>query len=262
MSNLEFVRSYFQQFFSGKADHSAVREWITDDFTFRDPLMSADGADDYVNQLKALGTELEMYAEIREIIEQGRYVSALVTVSGPFGSVSYAQWFTLRGQKIARLETFYDPRPFFNAPPPDEGSGHPANPPAGYSRITPYINYEDTGAMMEWLARAFGMVERHAVRDAAGAVSHAEMTLDGAVVMMGTPQGEFLNPRHVGHVTQSLYVYIDNLDQHCERARAADAEILEEPADQPYGDRRYGARDPEGHTWYFASRSASVKATS
>lgn len=88
------------------------------------------------------------------------------------------------------------------------------------------------------------------------------MTLDGAVVMMGTPQGEFLNPRHVGHVTQSLYVYIDNLDQHCERARAADAEILEEPADQPYGDRRYGARDPEGHTWYFASRSASVKATS
>ncbi len=30
------------------------------------------------------------------------------------------------------------------------------------------------------------------------------------------------------------------------------AENLEEPSDQPYGDRRYGAVDPEGHSWFFA----------
>lgn len=128
------------------------------------------------------------------------------------------------------------------------------NPPAGYSRITPYLNYEDTGAMIEWLAQVFGMVERHVIRDSDGAVNHAEMTLEGAVVMMGSPGEGFRNPRHLGQVTQSLYVYIDDLDEHCERSRSAGAEILEEPADQPYGDRRYGVRDPEGHHWYFASR--------
>ena len=35
------------------------------------------------------------------------------------------------------------------------------------------------------------------------------------------------------------------------RASAAGAEIIEDPADQPYGDRCYGVRDPEGHHWIF-----------
>jgi uncharacterized glyoxalase superfamily protein PhnB len=128
------------------------------------------------------------------------------------------------------------------------------NPPPGYSRITPYLNYEDTGAMMEWLERAFAMTERHSVRGPDGAVTHAEMELEGGVVMMGSPGGDFRNPASLGQVTGSLYVYIDDVDAHCARAREAGAQILEEPADQPYGDRRYGVRDPEGHHWYFASR--------
>jgi uncharacterized glyoxalase superfamily protein PhnB len=129
------------------------------------------------------------------------------------------------------------------------------NPPPGYPRISPYLNYEDTGAMLEWLARAFGLVERHTVRGSDGKVMHAEMELQDGVVMMGSPGGDFRNPKRLGATTHSLYVYVDALDAHCERARAAGAEIIEEPADQHYGDRRYGARDPEGHTWYFASRS-------
>ena len=129
-----------------------------------------------------------------------------------------------------------------------------ANPPPGYPRISPYLNYEDTGAMMEWLARAFGLVERHSQRGSDGVVMHAEMALEDGVVMMGSPGGSFRNPKRLGQVTQSLYVYIDDPDAHCARARQAGAEIIEDPADQPYGDRRYGACDPEGHHWYFASR--------
>jgi uncharacterized glyoxalase superfamily protein PhnB len=55
-------------------------------------------------------------------------------------------------------------------------------------------------------------------------------------------------------VTQSLYVYVDDVDRHFARARQAGAAIIEEPSDQSYGDRRYGAADPEGHHWYFAQR--------
>jgi len=131
------------------------------------------------------------------------------------------------------------------------------NPPHGYPRVTPYLNYEDTEAMMAWLARAFGLVERHSRRRADGKVTHAEMALEDGLVMMGSPGGGFRNPRRLGQVTQSLYVYVDDVEAHCARAREAGAEIIEEPADQPYGDRCYGARDPEGHHWHFASRLAA-----
>ena len=129
------------------------------------------------------------------------------------------------------------------------------NPPSGFSRITPYLNYEDTGVMMEWLAGAFGLTERHALRGPDGKVNHAEMTLEDGVVLMGSPGGEFRNPKRLGQVTCSLYVYVDDADEHCARARRAGAVIIEEPCDQPYGDRRYGASDPEGHHWYFATRT-------
>ncbi|SIT55209.1 Glyoxalase (fragment) [Mesorhizobium prunaredense] len=44
----------------------------------------------------------------------------------------------------------------------------------------------------------------------------------------------------------------DGLDSHCDRARAAGAEIVQEPVDQFYGERQYRARDPEGHVWTFS----------
>ena len=40
------------------------------------------------------------------------------------------------------------------------------------------------------------------------------------------------------------------------RAKDAGARIIEEPADQDYGYRRYGCVDPQGHEWYFAQRLA------
>lgn len=120
MSHVDLVRGYFEKFFTGPARHTEVRALLTDDFRFRDPLMSADGADDYVAQLAALGDELEMYADVRELIGSGDVVAALVDVRGPSGPIPYAQWFTMRDGKIAALEVIYDPRPFLEA---DAGGG-------------------------------------------------------------------------------------------------------------------------------------------
>jgi len=112
MSNVDIIQGYFKKFFSGKARHLEVRDLLTDDFTFRDPLMSADSADEYVEQLRSLGDEIEMYAEVREIVGEGDVVAALIDFQGPGGTMQYAQWFTMRDGKIARLEVIYDPRPF------------------------------------------------------------------------------------------------------------------------------------------------------
>jgi uncharacterized glyoxalase superfamily protein PhnB len=56
-----------------------------------------------------------------------------------------------------------------------------------------------------------------------------------------------------------VYVYVDDVDAHFARAKAAGASILEEPTDQFYGDRRYIARDLEGHEWTFATHVRDVQ---
>lgn len=52
---------------------------------------------------------------------------------------------------------------------------------------------------------------------------------------------------------------LEDVDALCERARAAGAEITQKPADQAYGERRFGAADPEGHHWHFSQPIADVK---
>jgi uncharacterized glyoxalase superfamily protein PhnB len=51
---------------------------------------------------------------------------------------------------------------------------------------------------------------------------------------------------------------VNDVDKHFEQARKAGATILQEPEDMFYGDRRYGAADPEGHHWYFAQHVREV----
>jgi PhnB protein len=134
----------------------------------------------------------------------------------------------------------------------------PKNPPENTPRIVPYLYYEDVDAALPWLAKAFGLRERMRVPGPDGKVMHAEMEMDDGLVMMGCPSPEYRNPKHVGHATQSLYVYTDDVDKHYRRAVEAGAKIVYEPADQFYGDRNYGAEDPEGHVWYFAKHVRDV----
>ncbi len=70
--------------------------------------------------------------------------------------------------------------------------------------------------------------------------------------MLGSPGADFKGPKAIGHVTQNLYVDVDNVEEHYACAVEAGARVIEEPNDTFYGARRYGAEDLEGHRWYFA----------
>jgi PhnB protein len=131
-------------------------------------------------------------------------------------------------------------------------------------RAVPLLSYEDVGAASEWLTRVFGFRERgDRYLDAEGRVTHAELELDGALVMLGWPGPAYQSPAHharacdharkwseVPFIVDGVMIYVDDLDRHLKRARSAGATILREPKDEPYG-RLYNAADLEGHRWMF-----------
>ncbi len=118
--------------------------------------------------------------------------------------------------------------------------------------IIPYLYYEDVAAALEWIARVFGFIERHRVVRSDGSVNHAEMTFNNGLIMMGNPGPDYRNPKRLGHLTQTLYVYVPEVDAHYQKAKDLGVTIVQQLQDQDYGDRTYGAEDLEGHTWYFA----------
>jgi PhnB protein len=131
-------------------------------------------------------------------------------------------------------------------------------------RATPMISYEDVGSAIDWLIKAFGFQESgERFTDSEGHVGHAELSLDGAAVMLGWPGPEYRSPkRHAEECEQAarwlanpwvvdgVHVEVDDLDAHYERAKAEGATILREPEDLPFG-RLYSAADLEGHRWMF-----------
>jgi len=106
--------------------------------------------------------------------------------------------------------------------------------------------------------RAQGYAEQHRMTRNDRKDNHAEIDMSSSVVMIGNPGPNAKNPKHLGGTNQLTYVYVDDVDQHYEHAKAAGATITREPEDQFYGDRTYGAEDPEGHRWHFAQHVRDV----
>lgn len=114
--------------------------------------------------------------------------------------------------------------------------------------------YRDPKAALRWLENAFGFEPFMVISDKEGALMHSEMRFGDGVIMVGNEwSADHKSPSSIGGKnTQTVHVHLsEDIDAHCARARAAGAEILQEPDTQFYGDRTYRARDLEGHIWTF-----------
>ena len=130
--------------------------------------------------------------------------------------------------------------------------------------LTSALCYRDPKAALKWLEAAFGFELVMLIEDNDGNLAHSEMSFGDSLVMIGAEWTEkHKSPASIdGFNTQSVHIHLDgDIDAHCERARAAGAEILMEPADQFYGDRTYRCRDLEGHFWTVGApiRAVSVE---
>jgi uncharacterized glyoxalase superfamily protein PhnB len=102
--------------------------------------------------------------------------------------------------------------------------------------------------LLAFLKRAFDAQVIGTMNRPDGTVQHAQVRIGDSIVMMGEPQGE------VQAKPGNLYLYVEDVDAVYQRAIQAGAAALREPADQFYGDRSGGIRDPSGNDWYIATR--------
>ncbi len=139
--------------------------------------------------------------------------------------------------------------------------------PPGWPRISSALYYDDARAAIDWLVRAFGFEVRLIVEGDQGRIEHSELSFGEGLIMVGEARADkrekfpyMRSPSEVGGAnTQNMMVYVDDVEAHCERARAAGAVIVREPETHDYGDdywvdRGYECRDLGGHHWWFYER--------
>ena len=125
--------------------------------------------------------------------------------------------------------------------------------PDGYTAITPYLIAEDAAGLLDFLANAFGAVERMRMDMPEGGIGHAEVEIGGAVLMLS----DAFPPEHPATKSQ-LHHYVADVDAAYAQAVSAGATAVAEPDDQFYGDRVARIVDPAGNNWTIATHVEDV----
>jgi uncharacterized glyoxalase superfamily protein PhnB len=127
--------------------------------------------------------------------------------------------------------------------------------PESRSTVMPALRYRNAPGAIDWLCQVFGF-ERHAVyANPDGSVAHAELTLNGGMIMLGSAKEDehaqrYRSPDDLNGVeTRGVYIVVADADQVHARAVAAGATILRPLQNTDYGSREFAVKDPEGHSW-------------
>lgn len=113
--------------------------------------------------------------------------------------------------------------------------------------LIPVLAYNDVDEAIVKLCEAFGFTERWRIGQHRAQLGIADLA--AIAITQGKPSVEG---------TDHVMVRVGNVEKHCEHARLADAQIVSEPADMPYGERQYTARDFSGRVWVFTETIADV----
>jgi len=132
--------------------------------------------------------------------------------------------------------------------------------PEGYSPVTPYLTVKGAAGAIDFYKKAFGAEEAFRMNSRDGKVMHAEIRIGGAVIMLHDemPEWKALSPQTIGDSGSSIMLYVQDVDAVFKRALAAGATSIMDVADQFYGDRCGGLKDPFGHKWSIATHVEDV----
>jgi len=115
--------------------------------------------------------------------------------------------------------------------------------------VLPHVTYQDLSEAIAWLTRVFGFTERYHYGDP---ISGAQVYLGKAFIMLDKAETGEASPAQLGYGTQSLTVFVEDVEAHFQRAKSAGATIVEDLHETEYGELQYGAEDLDGHHWLFS----------
>jgi uncharacterized glyoxalase superfamily protein PhnB len=118
-----------------------------------------------------------------------------------------------------------------------------------------HIEYQNVSEAIAWLTLAFGFVEHFRYGDP---TLGAQLLLGRACIMVRQAELGQSCPRQLGYGTQSLTVFVEDVDGHYRRAKEAGGRIVEEPHETEYGEYQFGVEDLDGHHWLFARHARDV----
>jgi PhnB protein len=141
------------------------------------------------------------------------------------------------------------------APEEEEPMAGAAKPvPAGYHTITPHLTMDNAVQTIDWYKKAFGAEEVSRSLGPDGKVMHAEIKIGDSRFMMNDAMMGGKGPKAYGGSPASFWLYVTDADALFNRAVSAGAKVQAPLADQFWGDRGGAVSDPEGYTWWIATR--------
>src|SRR5262245_38984927 len=120
--------------------------------------------------------------------------------------------------------------------------------------IVPTLRYRDVATAIDWLCNTLGFEEHLVVKAEDGSVRYAELTFGNGMIMLGPVDGtghDKAEPADIGQA--ETYLFAPDAAAHCDRAKAAGAQILLDIDDVHSDGRGYSCRDLEGHVWNFGT---------
>jgi len=129
--------------------------------------------------------------------------------------------------------------------------------PHGLHTITPQLTLNDAARTIDWYTRALGARETSRSLGPDGKIMHAEIAIgDSRIYVNDLMMGK--GPKEYGGSPASFWVYVADCDALFHQATAAGAEVIMPLQDQFWGDRAGAVRDPEGYSWWIATRKEDL----
>lgn len=126
-------------------------------------------------------------------------------------------------------------------------------PDAKKPNIFPGFRYRDAPGAIEWLENVFGFERHFVVPGDEGTIAHAQLKLGDGLIMLGSSPKSVDPENPWDSAKQGIYVRVDDIDKHYQRARDGGADIVTPLRETEYGSREYAARDPDGNLWSFGT---------
>jgi len=125
---------------------------------------------------------------------------------------------------------------------------------AAFGSVTPHLYATEPVRLIEFLEKAFGGEEIYRAEMPGGGIPHAQVRIGDSIVALAGGRG----PGPYTSMQSTLHLYVPDTDALYVQALAAGAAPIQPPADQPYGDRSAGVRDPFGNRWFIATHMKDV----